>query len=272
MLPDRPLPLHGPELEERVREDLQRCDLSLHMLGTRYGVIPEAAERSVIDLPHLLAMERREDPSFTRLLWQPMGAEVAEERQQAFLQALQDDPAVHQGAEFLQVSLEDLKTIIQDKITTRQQPPAAPKTDAGPRQIYIICDPRDVDLVAPLDDYLYDQGFDVYLPAMDGDEAQIREDHIEQLKLCDASIIFYGHANDLWLRAKLRDWQKIPGYGRTEPMLAKAIYVAGPETDQKQRVRAPRDVLVMTQFADFSPDVLRPFIDALASDREGEGT
>src|SRR5262249_59720965 len=47
VLPDQHLPLTGPELEEEVRAMLQRCRLSIHLIGERHARVPEAATKSV---------------------------------------------------------------------------------------------------------------------------------------------------------------------------------------------------------------------------------
>jgi hypothetical protein len=85
-------------------------------------------------------------------------------------------------------------------------------------------------------------GFEVTLPLFEGDEAEVREDHKESLLICDAVVIFYGNSSEGWLRTKLRDLQKIPGYGRTKPMLAQAIYTGPPENPTKQRYQHARGV------------------------------
>ena len=47
VLPDANLPLIGPELEGYLNEVLPHCDLAIHMVGARYGMIPEDAQCSV---------------------------------------------------------------------------------------------------------------------------------------------------------------------------------------------------------------------------------
>jgi hypothetical protein len=36
---------------------------------------------------------------------------------------------------------------------------------------------------------------------------------------CDAVLIYYGRANDIWLRIKQQELRKIAGYGRKRPLL-----------------------------------------------------
>ena len=103
--------------------------------------------------------------------------------------------------------------------------------------VYLICDIQDLDTITPLEDYLFNNGIEVVLPIFDGDETQIREDHIENLKSCSGVIIFYGNGSEIWLRTKMRDFMKINGYGRTKPLSFKVVYMAPPSSPAKQRFR-----------------------------------
>ena len=53
--------------------------------------------------------------------------------------------------------------------------------------------------------FLFDEGFEIKLPAFEGDELAVFEAHKENLLLCDATIIYYGNTTDSWLSAKLAD-------------------------------------------------------------------
>jgi hypothetical protein len=271
VIPDRPLPLNGPALEDAVRHYLDTSRLSIHLIGANYGVIPEAADRSVVCMQNDLAAERSmgNGNGFARLIWLPEGLETREERQREFIEHLKFDTSAQQGADVLQTSIEELKTYIQDKLRPKPKAVASngngnghAKADEGPLRIYLICDRQDYDAIAPLSDHLFDQGFEVTLPLFEGDEAEVREDHKESLLICDAVVLFYGNSSEGWLRTKLRDLQKIPGYGRTKPMLAQAIYTGPPENPAKQRYRT-REALLLRNFGDFTPDAIQPFIEEI---------
>jgi hypothetical protein len=169
------------------------------------------------------------------------------------------DPGLQKGTDLLETPIEDLRTLIY----TRLKPPA-PKPVLDPEaasltQVYFIYDQRDQDAVAPWKDYLFNQGFEVLTPIFEGDEGEIREDHEASLQTCDAVLIYYGAGNECWLRRKLREIQKIAGYGRTHPMRAVAIALAAPASPQKQQFRT-HEARVIPQFDGFSPDPLRPFL------------
>jgi hypothetical protein len=131
-------------------------------------------------------------------------------------------------------------------------------------RIYLIYDQRDLDDIELLEDYLYNQEVEVLRPLFEGKKADISEEHQENLRICDAVLIYYGRGSEAWLRGKVRDLRKAPGYRHLTPISAKAIYVAGPEDRQKARFRTNEVDIVIKNFGDFSPDELVPFFAKLA--------
>jgi hypothetical protein len=258
VLPDKALPLKVPALQEAVREYLRGSRLSVHLIGEHYGVIPEMeTERSVVRLQQELAMERGDNGGFSRLIWMPPGLQPKDERQQKFVADLQNSFTSHNGSELLQGKLEDLKTIIQTKLTQKPKPVMDPPGDRV--RFYLICDKQDVDAVEPLQTHLFDRGYEVMLPLLDGSEAEVLQDHKEILLLCDAVLIFQGRASEGWLRMKLRDLLKLPGYGRTSPLLGKAVYISAPESQPKGRFKT-QEALVIKDYGEFNPSSLDSFL------------
>lgn len=258
VLPDKELPLNASEMKEAVREYLKSSKLSIHLIGARYGMIPEDESRSIIQIQHELAAERGPE-DMRRLLWMPTGLESQDERQQKFIDALRLGHNGFQGVEVLQTKLEDLKIQIYEKLADKPQMPQPVEGEDRPRSLYLICDKQDYEAVSPLETYLFDQGFEVILPVMEGDEAQAAQDHKDNLLYCDAVMIYYGQANEIWLRMKLRELQKIAGYGRTQPMLARAIYISDPPTPRKDQFKT-HEAIVIRNYGPFSPELLRPFL------------
>lgn len=266
VLPDRELPLRMPDFEREVREHLSRCALAVHFVGASYGIIPEGEEeRSILRLQEELAAERAAaDPTFARLVWMPQGLQPTGARQLRFVEELQTRPGA--GAELMQTSIEDLKLRVLEKLNPAPKPSVQPTNGQGGddvKSVYLICDNRDTGEVMPIEDYLYTQGFEVIPPVFEGDSAEVAQYHRESLLNCDAALIYYGNANQMWLRSKIWDLQKAQGWGRQQPMLTKAVYVSGPANPEKQRFRTREVPLVIQNFSDFSPDSLRPFVQAI---------
>jgi len=128
--------------------------------------------------------------------------------------------------------------------------------------IYLICDAPDLENITPVADCLFDLGYEVILPAFEGDEAEVREDHEDNLCRADAVLIYYATANELWLHRKLREVRKSAGLGRTEPLKANAILVSPPNSQSKKWLRS-REAIVIHQPDDFSSELLAPFLTEL---------
>ena len=75
-------------------------------------------------------------------------------------------------------------------------------------------------------------------------------------------LIYWGTADEFWLRTKMRDMIRIRGLGRDKPLRGSAIYVAEPQDDDKQEF-ATREAQLMGERGEFSPAVLEPFIAAI---------
>jgi TIR domain len=118
ILPDKELPFISPSYEEAVRECVGRAKLSVHLIGGSYGIIPEGAgQRSIVRLQNEIAAERSRDEAFPRLLWMPVGLTTREEAQAQFIENLRTDAATQKGAELLQTPLEELKSVIQTRLS-----------------------------------------------------------------------------------------------------------------------------------------------------------
>src|SRR5690606_14855059 len=60
-------------------------------------------------------------------------------------------------------------------------------------------------------------------PEFEGDLLELRKKHVENLKNFDSAIIYQGVVNEQWVRMKVLDLLKAPGFGRKKPILGRAI-------------------------------------------------
>lgn len=263
VLPTRALPLSIDEATVAIREDLALARMSIHMIGRHYSLVPEGSVKSLQELQNDLAIERAGSGSFVRLVWIPRDLKVADERQLQMMQQLRMDQRSHAGADLLETSLEELRTAIDTWLTRAGKattPAPVPASSApGAAQVYLLYDSRDADGITPWADFLFKEEFEVIHPVFSGDEADIRQYHEENLRTCDGVVIFYGAANEPWLRRKLAELQKSAGYGRTKAMPEIVIYLIPPETPEKARFRTHK-ALVVPQWTGLSPDALQPFV------------
>jgi hypothetical protein len=263
VFPARGLPFVASEMKTSLEEDLAQCRMSIHLVGKNYGFIPEGSSASLLEIQNELAIERGKQGGFERLLWIPAGLQVEDERQAEVINRLRMDPRVQAGADLLETLFEDLKTVIHDRLKEEpkmpQQKNAVAPASESRGQIYLIYDQRDSAIVSQYADALFNKGFEVLHPAFEGDEADIRLCHEENLRVCQGVLIFFGCTNEGWVRRKLREMQKSVGYGRTEPLPIVAISCIGTRTREKECFRT-HEAPVILQMDTFSPDCLLPFI------------
>jgi hypothetical protein len=266
VLPARSLPMIESELKSALRDDLARSRMSIHLVGKSYSFVPEASEQSLLEIQNDLAIERGNRGGFSRLLWIPPSLKVTDERQRSVIEQLRMDTRIPKGADLLETPLEDLRTVIQERLKQVTAPQAAPSKRATSSkhllQLYLIYDRQDTEAASPWADFLFEKQFEVIRPVFEGDEAEVREYHEENLRSCDAALILHGTASECWLRRKLRELQKSAGYGRTKPAPLIAISLIPPATPEKERFRT-HEAMLIPQLTGFSPDALRPFVSLL---------
>jgi hypothetical protein len=98
VLPDRPLPLNAGQLRTAIRSYLEQCHLAVHLVGQRYGLVPEDADRSIVALQNQIAAEQSATTGLVRLIWMPKNLQMIDDRQAAFVRQVIEDPEVHCGA------------------------------------------------------------------------------------------------------------------------------------------------------------------------------
>ena len=265
VVPDRPLPLLANEAESAVQAYLAESDLSIHAFGRHYGVIPEGSEKSLAALQNDLASEHSKHTGLPRVIWIPDDVTPEDERQEHLLHELKTVPECHRNAEIIVNTFQALKPILLEKLAPVELP-AIPESEgepqSRPRRIYLICDPKDEEAIEPLEDYLFEQGFDLCLPDFEADEAEAAQAHRDNLRDCDAVIIFYGAARHSWVDVKLRNILKMSGYGREDELAFNAIYIAPPFDRRKERYRT-HSAEIIRQEVEFDPSRLHSLISRL---------
>jgi hypothetical protein len=193
----------------------------------------------------------------------PPNLETEDERQRRVIEHFRADSRTLCGADLLETFFEDLRSVVHDRLgQIEKERRAAPNARPPAKellQVYMIYDRRDELHVAAWADSLFEKGLEVVRPVFEGDEAEIRDYHDENLRTCDAALIFYGAANECWLRRKLRELQKSAGYGRSKPAPLVGIALTAPRTGEKERFRT-HEAMVIPQFEGFSPECLEPFM------------
>jgi len=233
IVPDSQLPTDSAEYVAEVERLLQQCELSIHLIGSSYGVVPDGTDQSVVALQNQSAVNISRKNGLARVISVPADLQTTDPRQQAFITALHQDAGLQFGADLITGGIEDLKSAVRAAIARVERAAAAPVADGDKTLVYVICDPRDIQATVPLAKSLVASGMRVELTVFDGDAAAVREANEQLMKTAGAIVLFWGAGDDTWRAYQQSDIRKNEGARHDNP--PKTItYVAGPATSKKQ--------------------------------------
>ncbi len=239
VVPDHNLPSNRLEIQTKLKKDLERSELAIHLIGASYGEPLEEDGVSLIELQNTLATEHStlisatknsiydEYRPFSRIIWLPPHTKFSSERQRVFVDNLRQNAEALEGAEILQVPLEDLKQAIR-RILNEQEMQTIDSVAHNKSQegVYVIYDPMDKDEATQLIDAIKAKGIKVLEPSFQVSLLESRKAHIENLVNCKAAIVYNGKVSKQWIAMKLLDLLKAPGFGKNKPLQHKAVLSA----------------------------------------------
>lgn len=234
VLPGHTLPSNRSDLERAIIHDLEESSLSIHLVGAAYGEIPEGSDISIIEIQNNLAAQKsqrakKENRVFPRLIWLYPGITNASEKQQSFLERIKRDTEAQEGAEILQTPLEDFKKIMREELLEANDRISGEITDLI--SVYLVHDRVDQPEIPDLQSAIEEAGYHVLLPAFEGEILELRRKHIENLRNFDIAVIYKGKVNEQWVRMKVLDLLKAPGFGRKKPIMGKVLIASGALTN-----------------------------------------
>jgi hypothetical protein len=280
VLPAEPLPDSGPELKTAVEALLAKTDISVHLIGRSYGVIPEQETRSFGELQYELAFVERKRAAFHHLVWIPEDLQNPEERQRTFLAKVRGsiDQRIADKSDVFETSFESFKEGLLDVLSRKPAPPSIP-ANAQAKAVYLLCDQPDLvhEQLAKIKAYLRGRGHPVELPAFQGEPQELREMEEELIGDTDAALIYYGTAKDVWVLRKRKNLLKVLSTKQTGRDYARALYLCAPKDEIKADYLEVPDgrypegtgfppLLVLGDCEDFLPAKLDVFIKLIEKD------
>jgi hypothetical protein len=273
VLPNRKMKATDSDLKKSIKNDLSQCNLSIHLIGEDYGQIIPDQDKSLVQLENEVATlysaskeAQQKEGGFRRLIWITPKFSNLSERQKIFIEDLRSDAESLENAEILQTSIHDLRTVLRNQLIYKQKTKRFDDDEeveeGGPSMVYLIVDRDDVEESKPLIDFLNKQGFRVLSSSFEGDLIDLRNLHQENLRKCDGSIIYYGKANEEWMKTKIQDLLKSPGFGRKKPMKAKAI-ISNEDRKLDPTKLERTNALVLYNKGKINEELLLPFLERL---------
>ena len=126
VLPDENMPTLEKSYVAKVSRLLKRCNLSIHLIGQSYGLVPDGPSgKSGTVLQSELAVEKSKSDGLQRLVWLPEGTRSEHPQQQAFIEDILEKADVQFGADVIAGDLEDLKSSIHDQLKKLEETASA---------------------------------------------------------------------------------------------------------------------------------------------------
>ena len=248
VLPESELPEDAAGYTGAVQDCMAQACLTVHLIGSRYGSMPEGADKSGVVLQAELALAARDKP-LRSILWSPPEitlTSLTEARQRAFVEQLEQAAFERERAEFVRSSIEQLKSLVIDRLNAAERAATAGTASPEPgNSIYLVCDPVDRADAKPLQSALSQLGFVVVRPSLEGTPEELLDESKANLLGCDVVVVVWGHSREAWVRSKLREAQQAPGWGRERAFRGKFVVIAPPDSPAKLDFDAPPDVVVL---------------------------
>ncbi|MBD2551467.1 TIR domain-containing protein [Microcystis elabens FACHB-917] len=277
VLPEQRLPAEDEaEHIQAVAALLEQAHLSLHLVGSGYGAVPDGpSHQSLVEIQNSMAADRSASHGLPRLIWLPQGTQGEQPDQVRFLTTLRRQAAPQRGADLIDGTLENLRTVLHASLDRLENPSPLPPeissassaepNDTAPagRMLYLICVATDRKATLPLRKLLKAEGWEVSLPAFAGDASALRETHEDMLRNCRAVLIFYGAGDEAWHRSVAMDLLRAPAYRDGLPLPPTLTYLAAPSSDDKDDMVEMEEPNLVDGREGFDPALLQPLLASL---------
>jgi hypothetical protein len=269
LLPDQELPRDEEEYVAAVEGLLKRCKLSIHLVGETYGGVPDGpSQKSEVVLQNELAAKQSKSDGLKRVIWVPEGTHSKQPQQQSFIDALHHDAEAQIGADLITADIEGLKTAIHAILANLEKPaPQLPAQQAAAadqaKLIYLICNEKDRKATVPLRKFCRGLGFEVAIPAFEGDANAVREAHQQLMANADVVILFYGAGDEAWKRTVDNELKKMPGYRSGKPVPPSYTFLADPKTTDKEDLIDMEEPNLIDGLGEFSDTKMAAFVEAM---------
>lgn len=237
----------------QIDKALEAAELSIHILGEWHGFVPDGGEkRPIVDLqlaraaarvPATSAAPGGADAAFRRIIWAP-----------AFLGADADTPGSAAkrdpfdvlgkfGEKGLPTDTIEAKNIskfvefLLSHLVRKPEPIEVPEHSTEGKQVYLYHSDKDTDYAMELYQLLQDRKANPIVPAFSEDPTEAKVFHQQQLRQCDAVIVCWAQASEVWARAQsseLGDWQKL---GRSGKFDYRSVIAGPPPGGRKKYVK-----------------------------------
>jgi TIR domain len=240
------IPMAAPAAVQFIDDALSNADVSIHLLGAGLGYSPEGADpivklqlvRAALDDERRKSENAAAGPSLRRLIWAPKifennkdGKQVSTERDPlAVLTSITPrlDSDKTEGD-----SLSKFVDFVLQHLESSTPPITIPAWIPEDTHVYVHHRPEDANYALQVAMALQELKVYPVLPALEGDAAELAAFHQQNLRDCEAVVLCWAAASEVWVRATARElgeWRKL---GRTAQFACRGL-VAGPPPGERK--------------------------------------
>jgi hypothetical protein len=229
VLPKESYELEEEQPRETIYQLLEKSILGVHIIGS--GDADNISERNISDKQNEISSDYcLTHPNFKRIVWVAEDSDELIEDEYLYIEQLKRDKQVLHGAEIVQIPLEKLKNFVISRLQNYQEETEIINPGMGDKKlVYLISDQEDRTKCIEIKQWLEEQNMFVIQTDFSVEQITIFREHRKNLARCDAIIIFHSRNNFKWVKMKLLDLKKAPGYGRISPLLGMGLSL---ENDQ----------------------------------------
>jgi hypothetical protein len=265
----------------KIVESASVCDVALHIAGeSRMRIGDDPLPLAQFAIVTREAVKRPPRKPVRRIVWVPSDDPTRIETvRRTFVAAVANIDGDALEFEVLGGSIASLKEALLDIAAA---PPEIERSPAPVPAVFLLCqrdDLRDPQLRA-LRSWLVANDWVAELPPFQGDVGMLTTLEERNIIEADATVIFYGHAEDWWVREKRRAIQQAWAKADSSTPRHRAIYLSAPADEFKdvQYRLLPKPalrekdafpaLLILGDCGSFDQEKLRPLVERFA-DRPG---
>lgn len=194
------------QLEDFLRRQLSASAFSVHLFDDLEGVKSADSREPVVHLQYRLAKETAAAKPGFRLFTAQSDTDECPASQEQFLRGVADDARQIPQLETLPAfEVKAIKDFLLEKIKLREEKPIPATSNETPRRVFFIHDHRDKDdpICTRIDDLIYEQQHDVYVPVFREDDPHVDPDFSfrDFWLVCNKAVVLLRSATTAWCNA-----------------------------------------------------------------------
>ena len=233
ILPKSTLSVDDTEIEQNIIKDIKNSDFYIQLLGESFI---QEKDNKLMQLENELISKTVEVTTdinghvLNRLVWIPFDLKFQNEKDKNDFEDFRLSSETLRGADVLQMPLEDFKTILRKRLSNTESEAkhllnvGLEINEAG-KSLYFIVDKMDYQAAQPIIKSITAEGVRVVVPQYDGELLEVRSKHQANLNSCDAVMLYTNNVSEQWLKSKVLDVLKAPGFGRKKTFSSKIVLV-----------------------------------------------